>query len=332
MHNYCTLFDSFYLSRGLAMYESLNEHSSDFQLYIFAFDNLTKEILLKLDLDKVTVVSLDEFETSELKEVKKERSIAEYCWTCTPSIISYVLKNYNVVDCTYIDSDLFFYSDPIVLISELDQHKKNVLVTEHRFSYLSRLYEKKRAGRFCVQFLTFRNEENSLKILDKWRKQCIGWCYARYEDGRFGDQKYLDEWPERYDNIHILQHQGGGVAPWNLQRYNFYRDGNSIKGKVHETGSEFRMVFYHFQYVKFLEDGSYDVGWYYITSYLKKLFYIPYLIKIEAIETKLQDLNLNYHKKFTSFKSDNFKNILKSGFKKMSGYNIMNFPNNGIFN
>jgi hypothetical protein len=121
------------------MYESLKVHTSDFHLYIFAFDDLTYEILNNLGLDKVTLVSLIEFETDELKEVKKERSKAEYCWTCTPSVISYVLENFDVHDCTYIDSDLFFYSDPSVLISEMDLHNKNVLITEHRFSYLPRL-------------------------------------------------------------------------------------------------------------------------------------------------------------------------------------------------
>ena len=324
MHNYCTLFDSFYLSRGLAMYDSLYDHSSDFHLYIFAFDDLTYEILINLNLKKVTVVSLKEFETAELKEVKKDRSKAEYCWTCTPSVISYIFKNSDVADCTYIDSDLFFFSDPSILISELDQHKKNVLVTEHRFSYLPRLYEEKRAGRFCVQFLTFRNEESSMKILEKWRKQCIDWCYARYEDGKFGDQKYLDEWPLLYDNIHILQHQGGGIAPWNLQQYRFFNEEKSIKGKVKKTGSEFDVVFFHFQYVKFLENGSYDIGWYLITSYLKKLFYTPYLRKVEVIETKLHELNLKYQRGFTGFKSDGSKNLLKGGLKKILRYNIMN--------
>lgn len=306
------------------MHESLSLYSSDFHLYIFAFDNLTEEILIKLELNNVTVVSLFEFETSELKEVKKGRSIAEYCWTCTPSIISYVLNNYDVNDCTYIDSDLFFYSDPAVLIAELDNKKKNVLITEHRFSYLPRLYEERRAGRFCVQFLTFRNEENSLQILDKWRKQCITWCYARHEEGKFGDQKYLDEWPDLYNNIHILEHQGGGIAPWNLQQYHFFKERDSIVGRERRTGAVFNVVFYHFQYIKFLDNGAFDIGWYYITSIIMKLFYIPYLRNIEVIETKLQELNRNYRKRYTIFKSDSLKSILKNGIKKMFGYNIMN--------
>ena len=47
MMNFCTLFDSFYLSRGLALYESIKEHTEDFHLYIFAFDDITYEILNK---------------------------------------------------------------------------------------------------------------------------------------------------------------------------------------------------------------------------------------------------------------------------------------------
>jgi hypothetical protein len=305
------------------MYESLKVHTSDFHLYIFAFDDLTYEILNNLGLDKVTLVSLIEFETDELKEVKKERSKAEYCWTCTPSVISYVLENFDVHDCTYIDSDLFFYSDPSVLISEMDLHNKNVLITEHRFSYLPRLYEEKRAGRFCVQFMTFTNAESSLTVLDVWRKQCINWCYARHEDGKFGDQKYLDVWPMTYQNIHILEHQGGGVAPWNLGQYRFNRNGSSITGKVKKTGSLFEIVFYHFQYVKLLRNGSFDVGWYIIPSYVKKLFYIPYILKILDIESKLRKMNINYYTGYTNFKADNVKNFMKAVFKNKFGYNIM---------
>lgn len=305
------------------MYESLKDQTRSFHIYIFAFDALTFDLLNNLKLDYATIVSLDEFETAELKEVKNKRTVAEYCWTCTPSIISYVLKKYNVPHCTYIDADLYFYSDPSVLISEMEDNNKSVLITEHRFSPLPRLYEEKRGGRFCVQFITFLKEVNSLQVLEKWRQQCITWCYARYEDGKFGDQKYLDDWPTTYPNIHILQHQGGGIAPWNLTQYLFSKDESSLIGKVRKSRSEFNVVFFHFQYVKFLHDGSCDIGWYYISSIVRKLFYIPYLKKIEDIEKKIRSLNINYKTGLTSFKTDNLKNLMKTGFKKTFGYNII---------
>ncbi len=305
------------------MYNSLRRFSGKFHLYIFAFDALALEILQSLNLKDVTVVSLHDFETEELKEVKKSRSVAEYCWTCTPSIISYVLKKFNVPDCTYIDSDLCFYSDPSVLISEMVEHKKSVLITEHRFSTLPRMYELKRGGRFCVQFITFINDKSSLEVLERWRQQCIDWCYSRYEDGKFGDQKYLEEWPIIHSNIHILKHYGGGIAPWNLTQYSFFKQGDTITGTVRRTRSLFEVVFFHFQYVKFLPDGIFDIGWYYISSSVRNMFYLPYLKKIREVENILKGLNSNYKTGFTVYRTDSFRDRLKIVAKRVFGYNII---------
>ena len=92
MYNYCTLFDSNYLTRGLAMYKSLKEHCDAFHLYIFPFDNKCSDILKKLNLEKATIISLEDFEDDALLEVKSSRSRAEYCWTCTSSAILYILE------------------------------------------------------------------------------------------------------------------------------------------------------------------------------------------------------------------------------------------------
>jgi hypothetical protein len=320
---FCTLFDSVYLSKGLAMYESLRTHIVKFHLFIFAFDSKSDQILKRLELQNVTVISLDEFETPWLREVKKSRSKAEYCWTCTPSIISYVLNKYDYSRCTYLDADLLFYSDPSVLIEEMVSNQKNVLITEHRFSPLAKFYEQKRAGRFCVQFITFSNEADSIEILERWRLQCMDWCYARYEEGRFGDQKYLDEWPVMYRNIHILNHDGGGVAPWNLQNYNFVPKGNNIIGTVKKTGTVFHVVFFHFQYVKYLKPGFFDIGWYYIPLSVKRLFYLTYLKKILDIEERIVTMDPEFSTTYNPVKTDNLMNLLKAGLKKVFCYNIM---------
>ena len=79
MLNFCTLFDSVYLSRGLAMYNSLNQHCKDFHLYIFAFDDKCYSVLKSLQLENATVISLSEFEDGELLRVKPTRTRAEYC-------------------------------------------------------------------------------------------------------------------------------------------------------------------------------------------------------------------------------------------------------------
>ena len=130
--NFCTLFNSSYLSRGMVMYDSLLKNCDDFHLYIFAFDDLTYKYLTSQKLEHITVISLNEFEDEELLKIKPTRSAAEYCWTCTASTILYSIKKFQLSNCTYIDADLLFYSNPKVLIEEMGND--SVLITEHRYS------------------------------------------------------------------------------------------------------------------------------------------------------------------------------------------------------
>lgn len=305
------------------MLESLLKQTSDFHLFIFAFDDISYSILKKLKPENTTIISLEEFETKELLEIKPSRSKGEYCWTCSSSSIAHVFEKYGVENCTYIDADLFFYSDPSILIKEMISKGKSVLITEHRFSRLARLYEEKRAGRFCVQFVTFLNDPGSLQILDKWRKQCIDWCYARYEDGKFGDQKYLDEWPDDYANVHILEHQGGGVAPWNIQDYNLVEIDEKLNVVNKISGIRSGLVFYHFQYVKTIETGIYDIGWYFLPESVIRLLYSPYLRKILEKERQLNELNRGFNTRIFNVNKSGFKNSLKNIFKFFTRYNII---------
>jgi hypothetical protein len=283
MYNYCTLFDSNYLTRGLAMYESLKKHSDNFHLYIFAFNNLSYDLLKKLNLKFVTVISLKEFEDDELLKIKTTRSTGEYCWTCTPSIIKYSIKNYNLDNCTYLDADLYFYSNPCVLIQEMGNN--SVLITEHR--YTPEYDQSQTSGIYCVQFMTFKNDTKGMKVLNWWKDACNEWCYARYEDGKFGDQKYLDDWTTKFDGVHELQNLGGGVAPWNVQQYYIIDENNKIYGVNKSTNKKFELVFYHFHNYKILENNKIECGIYKLDKNDIKFLYKPYTQELDTITKKL---------------------------------------------
>jgi hypothetical protein len=279
MYNYCTLFNSNYLTRGLAMYESLKTHSGPFHLFIFAFDDRSFATLNKLQLDYVTVVSLKEFEDNQLLAVKDTRSAGEYCWTCTPSIIKYSIEHYNLDACTYLDADLYFFDDPSVLIDEMGE--KSVLITEHR--YTPEYDQSPTSGIYCVQFMTFKNNQQGMKALNWWRNACLDWCYSRVEDGKFGDQKYLDDWTTRFDGVHVLQHLGGGVAPWNIQQYDLDK-------------KEFQVIFYHFQNFRFLENDQLELSIYPLKRNVLRLIYKPYLLHLEQLKQMLlQYDSYDYH-------------------------------------
>jgi hypothetical protein len=290
MLNFTTLFDINFVTQGIAMYESLKRHCDDFHLYMFAFCDESYDILTKLNLEKVTVISLKEFEDEELLKVKPTRTKAEYCWTCSSSTIKYCLEKFNLDHCTYIDADLYFYSNPKVLVDEMGD--KSVLITEHRYTPD---YDRTRtSGKYCVQFMTFKNDEKGLKVLNWWRDACLDWCYARIENGKFGDQKYLDDWTERFEGIHVLEHLGGGVAPWNIHQYDISKKGRKFNLIETKTQKKAEFVFYHFHCVKILSSGAIDetkYNIYYIGDDKQELIYTPYVKNLVKISKKLHKID-----------------------------------------
>lgn len=279
MLNFCTLFDSNYLIKGLCMYDSLKYVCVDFHLYIFAFDEKSDSILRNMQLDYVTVISLSEFEDPELLEVKGTRGKGEYCWTCTSSTILYCIQKFQLDSCTYLDADLFFYNDPKVLIDEMGD--KDVLITSHRYTPEYDLSAT--CGKYCVQFVTFKNTKNGLNVLNWWRNACLNWCYARYEDGKFGDQMYLDDWPTRFEGIHELEHLGGGVAPWNMQQYKFYKTNQYWRGIELATKQEFELIFFHFHAIHSYHMGFMKIFYfegYSLSQAIKRDIYLPYITQL----------------------------------------------------
>jgi hypothetical protein len=321
-YNFCTLFDSNYLSRGIAMYHSLKRHCDSFHLYVFAFDDKAYEILNNLSYEHITIISLKQFENEQLLSVKSTRSRAEYCWTCTPYTILHVLNNYKVDNCTYIDADLFFYSSPKVLFDEMGD--RSVLITEHRFT--PKYDRSKISGKYCVQFMVFKNNEDGLKVLNWWANACFDWCYDRYEDGKFGDQKYLDDWTTRFNGIvHELQYLGGGMAPWNIQQYEIKEDKPKLTLKTKQDNKTFDAVFFHFHYVRFYENDLVDLGWMKLDKQIVNVIYVNYLKQLDKALDVVKNIEPLFEEKLRPFSfsnADNIKEKLKILFKKITRYNL----------
>jgi len=333
MMNFVTLFDSYYLDKGIALYQSLEKVSKDFHLYIFCFDDKSRDLLKTRMMEHATILhhSDIEKETQKLSELKKERSKAEYCWTCTPVVIEYVLKHYPVESCTYIDADLYFFSDPQVLFDEIEKSGADIVITEHRFgrSWKDKRYLK-RSGKYCVEFNYFDQSENAKKALTWWKEKCFEWCYHLYEPERMGDQKYLEKFPELFAGVHELQHLGGGTAPWNLAQYELISksDPASAGGstdvmlKEKKSGKEFSLVFYHFQNIRYLSDKRVNVNSCTHSGELKRAIYLPYLRNIEQVRRELKEKGVDFSVK-KSYSSNPFiafaqKNILQYKLRSFS--------------
>ena len=296
MMTFCTLFDSYYLDKGLTLYRSLEYCTENFKLYIFCFDDKSFEVLQKLELKHAVLTHYSEIEDDELLKLKKERSKAEYCWTCTPVIIEYVLKHYKEQNCTYIDADLYFFRDPQILFDEIKEAKANIVITEHRFkdNWNGRRLCR-RSGRYCVEFNYFDQSEYAWEALTWWKNKCYEWCYHLYEPERMGDQKYLEKFPKLFKGVHELQHLGGGVAPWNLGQYKLSKIENGSPILMDKTtGIEFPLVFYHFQNIRYLSDNTVNVSSGTHSVKTKDSIYRQYLAEIEQSREELKNYGITF--------------------------------------
>lgn len=317
MINFCTLFDSYYLDKGIALYRSLEKVSNDFTIYIFCFDDRSFTILNEMNFKYAVILHHSCFETPELLEKKKERSKAEYCWTCTTVTIEYVLDYYSVDSCTYLDSDLYFYASPQILFNEINAVKADTTIVKHRFkdnAHGRKLEE--RNGKYCVEFNYFCQTLNSRKILRWWKDKCFEWCFDIPEPNRMGDQKYLNQFTNLFDGVHELQHLGGGVAPWNLEQYTLdsVEDASGVVLRT-EDGQKFPIVFYHFQNIRYMPGRIVNIKSQTKSKRLKYAIYIPYLKEIESIRTMLTNsYGISYDSKGIVRSSNLFVGFLQKHF------------------
>jgi len=242
--HFCTYFDHRYLPHALALAASLRQHCARFRLWALCLDDAAFDALLALGLPDVTPIALADFERgdTELAAAKQNRSTIEYYFTCTPSLPLYVLRRDPSIEAvTYLDADLFFFADPQPLFDEIAG--ASVAIIPHRFP-AENAPRFERYGIYNVGWLTFRRTPAGLACLQWWRERCLEWCFDREEPSRFADQKYLDDWPSRFEDVHVVQHKGANVASWNLANYEL----TERDGQVRVDDQP--LVFFHFHHLK----------------------------------------------------------------------------------
>lgn len=277
--HFCTYFDRNYLVRGVTLYRSLVRHCGQFRLYVLCLDSFSYEAVLKLSLQHVVPIYIGELEAADqqLLAAKADRSAIEYYFTCTAPLMLYLIRRFPEIEViTYLDSDLFFFADPQPIFAEMDG--RSVLIVEHRFPpHLAHL---NLWGRYNVGLLATRVDESGLACLRWWRERCLEWCFDRLEGNRYADQKYLDEWPSRFEGVGTLQHKGAGLAPWNVAGYTLSeRDGAVF------VDSE-PLIYYHFHALRVFSPYVFEarVEDYQVTmaGALAKGVYRPYLRQLQA--------------------------------------------------
>jgi hypothetical protein len=307
-YKFCTLFDRGYIFRGLALHDSIVRFCPDFELWILCLDDDCYGMLEKMNLKNVHLVHLKEIESEELLKAKNNRKHSEYCWTLGSFFTNFVISNNNIDHITYLDSDIYFFSSPKPLYEELGD--SSVLIISHNYEKKLKYLEKK-SGKYNVAFVVFKNNECGLRVLRDWTGKCLDWCYNKYEEGRFGDQKYLDYWEDDYDCIKVSQKIGADVAPWNVSSF----DVSEINGKVLVDNED--LIFYHLHTFKIINKDKFQPAssFYFFSSKAVNFIYDKYMKNLSDIIDRIEKVDVNFKYGFNN--QEKLKDKVKNKIKRM---------------
>ena len=151
-----------------------------------------------------------------LVEAKADRPLLEFYYACTPQLIRYVAERREGEPVAYVDADILFFGDPSTIYRE--SPGAEILLIEHRSGDPKALTER---GHFNLCFVQLEPTPNARRAL-QW------WCDATIESTAmngetWGDQKYLDRFPELFESVGVLRSPATTLAPWNVYQHDFSR-------------------------------------------------------------------------------------------------------------
>ena len=141
-----------------------------------------------------------------------------------------------------------------------------------------------------------------------WREACLDWCYNRLEDGKFGDQKYLDSWQDNFRGVMEVKNIASILAPWNIQKYKLINM-SPLQISDIDLREVANVVLYHFHSLHFIKEYFSFYGLncfsrkkiifcnYRMPQRYAKYIYEPYVNHLLLVETNLKkyDIAFNIH-------------------------------------
>lgn len=299
-----SLFDKNYVIRALALYESACRYIPNAQVWFLCLDDESYDLISKLNLANLHLRKIGEIGDKDLLNLRASRSAGEFAFTAKSSWVAYIIntgipKENDVV--AWMDADILFYSDLQVFLENFIQ-KYSIGISPHKFSK----EREKMVGKYNAGMIFFKNDAFAKECLKEWRKQCIEWCFSRLEDGKLGDQMYLDKWQEKYKRVYDIPDKGINLGSWNISRYKITKNN---KGEFFVDNDP--LICYHFHGLKFFLGKNKKIKPFPINVYNQQIYNI-YINHLQMWYQKILDIDQNWHYEFSQ-KPDSFR-LLKQKF------------------
>jgi hypothetical protein len=283
MRTYCTQFDSLYLAQGIVMLRSLRRFDPAASIHVLALDPSCERVLRDVFQSSISVTAIGELHSQKPELATLQESRSAWAWYAThkPAFVRFVLESMPLdTSVTFVDADMRFFADPSSAYDELAA--ASIGLSPHRFPSSAQglaIY-----GAYNAGWIYWRAGTVARQCLADWESQCIAWCAPEVQPGgRFMNQGYLTAWPNRYPRVHVLNHPGVNLAPWNI-------DGHLLKRGWNKISVDGRpLICFHFSGL--LRDAS--GCWYSIYppprqfDLARKSIYEPYLDEVESESRRL---------------------------------------------
>lgn len=239
MNNFCTLADSNFTNRILALRESLAEHSPGSILHLLCLDDEIYESLSGGNIECYKISSLME-EDQLLRRCRNNKPSREallntnnniekakylqFIWSLSAYFSWWCLENLDIPEVAFVDGDIYFYSSLDALKNSVAD--TSVGIVEHRCPY------NPVNGKYNVGIVYFQNDLDGYKCSTWWKNCMLLPDNEFYEThGMCGDQKYLELFEKLFDNVKVIDSNFGHLAPWNFVHHSYNEKQIAWQGK-----------------------------------------------------------------------------------------------------
>lgn len=292
MKQICTVSDYNYLSKGLTLYESLLEHTTNFKLNYLCIDEKSYNFLKNYESESLIVWNINHLLRNDKKLLELKKSNYRYfCWSLASYFSNFLMKKNNE-SITYIDSDILFHDSLDVILDSIGE--RDLGIFRHRQFDLN---SNRPEGLYNVGVVFFKNSDLGKFILHWWSDAVLHMKYPSLST--CGDQKYLEEFTKMCPKERIfIDGEIGHGAPWQWQLFDFssYQDNQTI---IWENKPQ-KLIFSHFSQFEYdLENNSYVPSLqHHIYTPLEnysnikglKFIYDSYFSKIKEVYLKYKEL------------------------------------------
>ncbi len=274
--NFAIAISKYYVSRCLVLIQSIIKYKVN--IFILCFDTEAEKLIKKnINSKKIFIINYKEilsFDKS-LKKINRSRKLIDKIVTSRPIFLKYINNKFKSKDIFLLDSDIYFFSNPRLLLKYTQ--KSSVAYSEHNFSR-NKIELNKDYGEFNGGFVYIRFDKNGKKFLSSWSKLCKKWCEFDSKNGKFSDQKYLEDLSKKINNLKILRRPEINLAPWNIEGKKI----NLKKNQVYINNN--KLIFFHFHGLRQISKNFYILGVsnynFILTNKLKKILFYNYVKKL----------------------------------------------------